>query len=357
MCVALVAVLIAAGVLLRHFTGPEYIEKRLTRKIGPGYLIDIGSSHYNPFTRSFALANVSVVSDTLRAPRHHKDHDHPETHMKLNVRGVRASGLNLRALRDGRIDMDGFVLDRPKLTLYVDRQGMPLEHARPAVRMPHEVLLASGRRIRIDTIRVVDGDISYSERSRTGVRPGIFRFADLNANLESVNNDGTQREHPCVIDVHTRLADSGPLHATFKYDLSSPKLRMSYHAVIGKMDGLSLNDLLVNLNGIRVNAGTIDATTVDIKVDGDMAAGTMKLLYHGLKFEVVDKDSHEQGMRDHVVTWMQNWQTHSSNPKDDDDPATVITLNRKRAPHVSLVKFVWETVREGLLRTLGVEPK
>jgi hypothetical protein len=354
--VALVVVLIIASVLLRHFTGPEYIEKRLTRKIGPGYLIDIGSSHYNPFTRSFALANVSIVSDTVRAPRQ-KDHNHPETHMKLNVRGVRASGLGLRALRAGRIDMNGIVLDRPKLTLYVDRMGMPVVHARPAVRMPHEVLLASGRRIRIDTIRVVDGDISYSERSRTGVRPGTFRFADLNANIESVNNDGTQHEHPCVIDVHTRLADSGPLHATFRYDLSSPALRLNYDAVIGKMNGVSLNDLLVDLNGIRISGGTIDATRLNIKVDGDVATGTMKFLYHGLKFEVVDKDSHEQGVRDHMATWMQNWQTHSSNPTDDDDPATVITLQRRREPYVSLVKFVWETMREGMLRTLGVEPQ
>lgn len=355
MCLALLVVLVTAGVLLRHFTGPEYIEKRLTRKIGPGYLIDIGSSHYNPFTRSFALANVSIVSDTLRAPR--KDHDHPETHMKFNVQGIRASGLGLRALRGGRVEMNQIVLDHPKLDLYVDRMGMPVVHARPAVRMPHEVLLASRRRIRIDTVRVVDGDITFSERSRTGVRPGIFRFADLDATIEHVNNHATQREEPCVIDVRTRLADSGPLHATFKYDLSSPTLRMSYHAVIGKMDGLSLNDLLVNLNGIRIQEGTIDATTVDIKVDGDMAAGTMKLLYHGLKFEVVDKDSHEQGVRDHMATWMQNWQTHSENPRNDDEPAIVVTLQRKREPYISLVKFVWETVREGVLRSVGAPPK
>ncbi|HET6462851.1 MAG TPA: hypothetical protein VFH33_03540 [Candidatus Krumholzibacteria bacterium] len=353
MCVALVVVLIAASALLRHFTGPDYIEKRLTRQIGPGYLIDIGSSHYNPLTRSFALANVSIVSDTLRTSR--PKHVHPETHMKLDVRAVRATGLGLGALRAGRMDMNGLVLDRPKLTLYVDRQGMPVEHERPAVRMPHQVLLDSGRHIHIDTIRVIDGDVSYSERARTGVRPGIFRFADLNVNIESVNNDGTQREHPCVIDVHTRLADSGPLHAIFKYDLSSPVLRMDYNATIGKMKGTSLNDLLMDLNGIRVSDGTIDATRLDIKVDGDVAAGTMKFLYHGLKFEKVDKDTHDQGVRDHMISWMQNWQTHSSNPKDEDEPATVITLRRTRKPYVSLIKFVWETMREGMLRTLGVE--
>lgn len=355
MCAALVVLSIVATVLLRHFTGPAYIEKRLAKKIGPGYLVDIGSSHYNPLTRSFALANVSVVSDTLRGPR--KNHDHPETHMKLNVRGVRARGFGLRAIWDGRVEMSGIVVDRPKLDLYVDRRGMPVMHERPPVRMPHEILLASGKRIRIDTIRVVDGDISYSERSRTGVRPGIFRFAGINAIIEHVNNHGTQREQPCVIDARTSLANSGLLHAVFTYDLSSPTLRLDYNAEMGKMDGLSLNDLLVDLNGIRIDEGTIDGTRLDIKVNGDEAAGTMKFLYHGLKFEIVDKDSHDQGVRDHMASWMQNWQTHSENPRDDGEPPMVVTLHRKREPYISLVKFVWETVREGVLRTVGAPPK
>jgi hypothetical protein len=122
------------------------------------------------------------------------------------------------------------------------------------------------------------------------------------------------------------------------------------------MNGTALNDLLVDLNGIRIDEGTLDGTTLDIKCDGNTAAGTMKFLYHGLKFDIVDKDSHKQGLKDHLGTWMQNWKTHSSNPEDGDDPATVITLRRQRAPYTSLIKFVWETVREGVLRTVGVPP-
>jgi hypothetical protein len=116
-----------------------------------------------------------------------------------------------------------------------------------------------------------------------------------------------------------------------------------------------LNDLLVDLKGIRIKQGTIDSTTFDIKLNGDTATGTMKLLYHGFKFEIVDKGSHKQGLGDHFATWMQNYKTHSSNPPDDDDPATVITLHRQRLPHISLPKFVFETVREGALRTVGAQ--
>jgi hypothetical protein len=348
-----VAVLIAADLAVRHFTGPEYVKKRLAEKIGPGYLVDIGSSRYNPLSRSFSLSNLSVVSDTMRAPR--DGHEHPRTRMTFKVGAVRASGINLRALLKGTIDIDGIVIERPVLTLYVDRRGMPLAHARPAVRMPHEVMLASGRRIRISDIRVVDGDIRYRERSRDGVRPGEFRFADLNATIEHVNNDETQKEHPCVIEVRTRLAGSGPLEATFTYDLSSRPLRMDYSAVIGAMNAPALNDLLVDLNGIRIDQGTIDSTRLNIKVDGDTAVGTMTLLYHGLKFEILDKDTHGQNISDHLSTWVQNWKTHSSNPGDKDDPATVITLHRHREPSISLVKFVWETVREGVLRTVGAQ--
>jgi hypothetical protein len=252
----LIAVVVAGELLLRHFTGPQYVENQLARKFGPGYRVEIGSSHYDLLTRTFSLANVSIVSDTLRVQHH--GHDHPKKFTSLNVPSLRASGVSLPALQRGDIIMDRVVIDQPTCTLYVDRKGVPLVHPRPAVSLPQEVLLASPRRIRIGTIYVVNGDIRYAERAHDGTRPGMFRFADLNVTIDNLTNDKMPLKQPCIIDARTRLADSGPLHAVFKYDLCSRELRMDYNAVIGTMDGLSLNDLLVDLSGIRIKRGTID---------------------------------------------------------------------------------------------------
>ncbi len=349
----LIAILIIATTLVRYFSSPAHIEKRLASVLGPGYTIDIASSHYSLLRQHFVAGGISVESDTLWARAKPRETRRNRRSTSFKASEVRATGVNVAALFNGNIDIDELLFDKPEYRLIMDR-GVPSKR-RDTPRMPHTVLASSKTRLRIDNIRVTGGDFRYSERARDGNRAGTFQFADLNASIANLTNDPERMARPCVIDVRTRLADSGPLHATFEYDMSSPVLKMNYHAVIGKMDPLALNELLVNLNGIRVRQGTIDSATLNIKINGDVATGTMKLLYHGLKFEVLDKNSHEQGVKDHAVSFIQGTKTREANPEDDDEPATVITLRRERAPNVSLIKFVWEIAREGALRTVGVQ--
>jgi hypothetical protein len=351
--VGLIAIFLVAAALVRYFSSPGYIEKRIVALVGPRYLVDIESSHYDPLRKAFVATGISIVSDTLWAPAKPRDTRRTRRSTSFKASGVHANGLSLVALLKGDLVVDELQVDSPRYRLMMDR-GVPSKRI-DKPRMPHIVLASSDSRIRIGEIRIVDADIRYSERARDGNRPGTFRFADLYATISNLTNDPKRMAEPCVIDVRTRLANSGPLKATFEYDLSSPELKMTYRASIGKMDALALNDLLVNLNGIQITSGTIDATTLDIKIDGDVATGTMKLLYHGLEFEIQDKNSEEQGIGDHVASFLQKSKTRESNPDDDDEPAAVITLRRERAPAISLIKFVWETAREGALRTIGVQ--
>ena len=347
--VAVIAILLLFAALVRHFSNPQYVEKRLIDEIGSGYLINIASSRYNVLSQHYHAEGLTVVPDTLQRASSTR----PRRRSSFSAAAVEVNGINFLAMRKGQIDFNEIVIDQPEIRLVIDRR-VPNPKATTPRRMPHEVIRSSSTRLCIDTIRVVDGDIRLSEIAVDGTRPGTFRFADLDATVANLTNDAKGMKQPCVIDVRTRLADSGPLKARFVYDFSSDVTRMDYHAVIGKMDAVALNDLLVDLKGVRVKEGTIDSTWLDIKVDGDVAAGQMRFLYHGLKFEILDKDSHEQGVGDHLATFMSSWDTHDSNPQDD-EPATVITLRRERAPQTSLMKFVWETVREGILRTVGVQ--
>ena len=346
----MVAILLAAYLSIRHYSSAAYVEKRLSAAIGPGYQVDVGSSGYDLLGRTFRATDISVVPDSLRPPPPHGFGEHSS----LKVASFHASGIDLWALRKGDVNVDEIVIDRPNMKVFVDRRVPPANPDRKR-RMPHEFLAQMRAQLHVGTIRVVDGDLRYMERARDGARPGTFHFDNLDATVANLTNDVRRMNEACVIDVRTRLADSGPLHATFTYDLASPGLKMDYRARIGKMDAAALNDLLVNLNGVRIREGIIDKTTLDIKVDNNVAAGTMTLLYHGLKFEMIDKQDHDKGVSEHLATWMQNWQTRSSNPRDADEPATVISLRRERAENVSIIKFVWETFREGALRAVGAQ--
>ncbi|HKW13028.1 MAG TPA: DUF748 domain-containing protein [Candidatus Krumholzibacteria bacterium] len=347
--VVIAGMLVVAG-LAYHYTRPAYIEKRLTREFGGKYSVHVESAHSDPFRGTISATGVTIASDSLQGQASRAAPLRTRASFRLPM--VVCRGVNFRALRHGSIDVDEIELDNPQAQMFLDRHIA--SRSRGPKRMPHEVLMASARPIRIGTLRVVNGDLQYAERSLTAERAGTFRFADMNATVSNITTVHGTGPEDCVIDVHTRLANSGVLNARFRYDLASKPLKMDYHATMGRMDVTSLNKLLINLKGIRVKEGTIDSLNADIAMRGDRATGTVRLPYHALKFEMLDQDSHTRDLSDKFTTFMLARKVHQSNPDDADDSVTVVTIDRPRLPEVSLIKFVWESVREGVLRSANL---
>ena len=345
-----VAVLVVVALLLRHYTSSRYVVRSLEEKLGPDYRVAIESSHYDLFSQTFYASGVAVVEDTLsHGPK--PDGGRRRSWSSYELPAVAVRGVNLWELKRGSIIADEFRFERPVVKVFLDRKT-PSKHPGPR-RMPHEVLMASDSRVRIGTVKIIRGDIEYGEQSLTGVRPGTFRFGDFYLTMRNFGNDRARMPSPCVIDVRTRLANSGLMNATFNYDLSSDVTKLNYHAVMGKMDARGLNSLLMNIKGIRIEEGTIDSLRADIRVHGDNATGTVWIPYHKLKFTVLDKATYKQDMNDKFATFMSARTTRDSNPEDDGDPVTMVQVQRRRAPNVSLMKFVWETVRQGALMAVG----
>ncbi|HEX6789714.1 MAG TPA: DUF748 domain-containing protein [Candidatus Krumholzibacteria bacterium] len=345
----IVVVVIAAVALSRHVGDPAYLERRLSREIGTGYTVHIESSHYDLLQRTFSATGVTVIPDTLE---HTTGRARRRTLSWVAVDAVHADGVNLWDLQRGVVNVDDVRAEGLKIRVLLDRR-IPSRYQGLRRLLPHEALNSSDKSVRFGTIRVVRGDIRYSEHGILSSRPGTIRFADFYATVTNLRNDN--RAQPCVIDVRTRFANSGLLNATFKYDLSSDSLKMDYRLAMKEMDATALNPLLVDLKGIRIERGTIDSLSADISVRNGVAVGSIRLPYHGLKFEVLDRDSHDRDLKDKLKTFMFSRSVEDSNP-DEDEPVRVINVRLRRGPSVSLIKFVWQTVREGTLRTVGIDP-
>jgi hypothetical protein len=343
---AIVALALAAT---HYYTRPAHIAKVLTAAIAPdgSYRVAIGGSKYQPFRRRIVVTDVMIAPDTLFLAR-----DSLRTQCFFRASSLHIDGLPLVSLNGGDIEIASIQVDAPRLEILVDRT-LPSPGRKIPVTLPHQKLKQVDRSIRVDEIHIVDGEVVYAERAVDGSRPGKFVFADIAATVANVTNDAKRMEKPCTIDLQTRLADSGLMNATFQYGFAPRGLSMDYHATVGQMDALSLNDLLIDLVGIRVETGSIDTTSFHFKVDHDVAMGKVRVVYTDVDFAIVSKDSGEQSFKDAIATWMSDHR--ESNPAEDDEAALVMVVRREREPHVGVTKFVWETVREGLLRTLDLQ--
>ncbi len=334
-------------VVANKLSSSPHLERRIADIIGPKYTVEIGSASFNPIRGTFSAENVAIEPDTVHYPEPRRRRWH-FTAASVHIDGIRRWALYQKSIQVGNIRVDA-----PRLQVYFDRHVESTTRSKKS-RLPHERLKGVEHPIHVETIELAKGEIIYKERARDGARPGTFVFSDLSAMITNVTNDSSHMDTPCTIDVQMTLATSARLRGVFEYDFASEALDLDCRASIGKMDARLLNDLLVNLNGIRVLSGTIDSTWFDFKVDNDLARGQVHCLYRGVEFEMLDKNTLEQGIKDKLITVLNQHRTRSSNPEKEGAPPVTANVTRRREPGVNIIKFVWQTVRQGLLQTLGV---
>jgi hypothetical protein len=357
--VAVLAVALFAYGAVRHFTGAKYIERQLSAAITSANGVNrvaIGSSSFSLWRATYLAQDLEYLPDTLLIAQRAQAGTPTRTRYAMTASSLRVHGVRRWSLLRGSIVADSVTVDGARIEIYLDRTAGPPPPVKPAT-LPHVSFQAIDRPVSIGVIRVTDTQITYSEKARDGGRPGTIQFTDLWATVYNVTNDSTRMtpSTPCTIDLRTRIAGAGRLDATFGYDLLSSRLNMTYRGTVAGMRAEPLNDLLVNLEGIRITSGVVDSTWFDFQVRDDIATGKVQVLYHDLGFEALDKVTLDRG-------WMARFQTvmadktklNHSNPPDDRTPAKVVTIVRERSPETKLFKFLWESLREGILTTLGV---
>ena len=342
---ALLSLVVLSLIIADKLTSPPHLERRIAAIVGPKYKVDIGDATYNPIRGTFSADYIAIEPDTVK---------YKEARRKtwnFTATAIRIEGMRHWALLRKNFDAREIHVHTPRLRVYLDRRVAPKKIHRPST-LPQEHLRRIDNAVRVDNILVTDGEIVLTECAVDGVRPGTFVFADIAAMITNVSNDPSRMSMPCTIDVRSRLADEGAMHGIFEYDLSSDSLTLDGEGAIGKMEASKLNDLILNLNGIYVRSGTIDSTWFDIHIKDDVATGKVRCLYRGMEFVLVDKNSHEQNLKHQLVTLFK--ETRDANPHEPGQLPMTAAVNLRREPDDNVIKFVWLTVRQGLLRTLGV---
>lgn len=354
-----VVVAVSAVVLLHHYTSAGYIQGRLTRSIARStenlYRIRIGSSDVSLIRRSLRVANFELLPDPAQLESRTQNGRSPATQLAFTANSLALEGVDLWALVRGGLVARSAVIDSPRVLVHLDDNVAP-RGGPPRSRMPQELLAAIRQTIRIDTMRVAHGDVVYSELARDGARPGTIRFADLSLTACNITNrrDPKKRPIPAVAQINLLLAGVAPAEIHLAYDLFSPELHITYDGTVGRMDGRALNSILVDLKGYRVTEGRLDSARFQFSVEHDVAVGKMEVLYHDLRVDVVDKNTHKLGLSRLIQSVIHNGVTlRRDNPRNAKTPALSITVRRQRPPDASFLRLLWSNVRYGLLTTLG----
>jgi len=177
--------------------------------------------------------------------------------------------------------------------------------------------------LRIDTIRVNDALIRYSELANGSERPGELTLEELNGTVVNLTNDPDRMTYdtPAVANVTAKLFGEAPMQASLAYPLLSPTVDFSLEAAAGPMDLVTANRFATNTTGVEVEKGQLDSLWLSAEVKDGQAEGRVLMLYRDLDFRLVNKNSGKEMAWHAVAGFAANIVLRSNNPgKPEDTP-------------------------------------
>lgn len=177
--------------------------------------------------------------------------------------------------------------------------------------------------IRLDTLRVNDGFIRYSELARGSVRPGELTFEHVNGGITNLTNDSELMTPatPAVVSMSAKLLGEADMAATIRYPLLSPSLDFDIEASAGPMNLAAVSRFSTNVAGVEIMGGELDTLWVGIESRDGRATGRVHMRYRELDFRVMDRNSGTEKVWHSVLGFAGNVATRASNPgKPGDEP-------------------------------------
>jgi hypothetical protein len=176
---------------------------------------------------------------------------------------------------------------------------------------------------RIDTVRVNDGFIRYSELARGSVRPGELTLEEVAGLITNLTNDPDLMTPatPAVVNMTARLFGEGEMEATVRYPLLSPTLDFDIEASSGPMSLTTANRFASNVAGVEVTQGDLDSLWVGLESRDGKATGRVHMRYRDLGFRMFDRNTGSEKVWHSVLGFAGRVATRGSNPgKPEDEP-------------------------------------
>lgn len=296
------------------------------------------------------LASIDSLRYTPHVDRKttHKYLREMTTIYALDVKSIALARVDLyRAFAEQQVEMGSLTVDGAFFDVFLDK-SMPdaLSHFMP---LPVSALRNVPFGLRVDTLRLMNTDMTYSERFEVGNGYGSMRLTGIGATIMNVSNDTllALADSSMRGTVDAKLFDAGVLHGEYAAPLASTKDAFTLDVTVRDMPLSAANNMSENLILLRADSGWIGSLKLHMSANNDSAMGAFTLKYSDAWLQILDED----GGKRRLLTQLANTAVHhDSKDRPADDRTMLLRIGRKKDR--SLFNFIWCYTREGLTRTL-----
>jgi hypothetical protein len=222
----------------------------------------------------------------------------------------------------------------------------------PFVKSPlmiHEALAAI-LPLRIDTITITNGHLTYCERTQVGAAPGVLTFGAVDLTAEGIANRG-QPAAAILVRGQGRFMNAGVLQVQMKLPVASPDLSLRYSGSLSAMDLNALDAYIEIAEHTRIKSGSVQEIAFDIEVNAGRARGRVRATYKDLHIAVLAADSvSAKGIGNQITSFLANvLKIRNANAPDASGATKEGVVSAVRAPEDEFLQFAWSALWGGIV--------
>lgn len=253
-------------------------------------------------------------------------------------------------LHHQELKMRSVYLDSVKFEIYRDRSLPTRPDYFPP--MPQDLLKELPFFVKIDSIKLKNGNIIYEEKLATKAQAGKLTFENTEASFLNITNQpDSLKKHSfqSVLAGTTYIMGQGKFDIEARFFLNDPKNLHTLKGELGEMPMTSFNAMLEYVFPVRIKSGIIKGGKFDLKLNDRASKGKMWLRYNNLKVEVINRKFASFVANSFVVT--------NHNPSRTFAPVRTGEIKSRRNPSRSIFSYWGYSVLNGFKTSIGLRGK
>ncbi|MEO8147443.1 MAG: hypothetical protein ABI723_07390 [Bacteroidia bacterium] len=245
-------------------------------------------------------------------------------------------------------------LDSVSINAYRDKND---ERSKKRVKSVQQMIKAIPFFIAIDTLKLNNGNVFYEELSKGSTKSGKIFLHILNADISGLNNDSMMNEHEgkLILKATALIMGKGKLEAQYTFPLNTDKTIFDCSGRLSRFQLKELNGITENSANVSIKNGEIESMTFSFHANDVFAKGKMKLIYHDLKIEVLNKDHEKTGLLEKVETALAHALIIKENNPSGKEPIREAEIFYSRDPNRFIFNYSIKSLLSGIKSTLGLK--
>ncbi len=246
-----------------------------------------------------------------------------------------------------RLDITGFTLDA-----YRDK-NIP----RRPVRQPsiQSLIRRIPVYIKVDSIEVKQGTCVYREVPEGSAVAGRIIFHHISGMLTGFTNRPSMiRPDILRLNASCRLMEHGKLRVYYGFPLNADNTVFDCSGLLYGMPFTELNRVLEPIAKVSALEGEIDSMSFRFHANEQKATGKMKLLYHGLKIQILKKKDFKPAQVEYFLSFMAHSLFIKEQNPTGNQPPRVTTIDYVRDPERFIFNYTLKALLSGIKPALGL---